>query len=492
MPSTNLWISFFRIIVCCSLQSTEKAAIEKSKEIKEPSECSTLVLPDDLLAGRVARLMYSHSGNSILGLTDNGTHKLWRWPSDKDWTGKQNAMVTLLSYQPPSGMTTTNHVPFFALTRNDLYLFSVSGRELSMLVLNIFQPLETITLPLIPAAMPTYLAILPQDDDIFALGFEDSLIKIFFTLKGHQKKITCLAFSDKLRMLVSSGADAQLVLQDLTHPITHATNSCDGQSVYVSFKDGTVRVFVAKTLGPRCGIKLTAYTQPDSSLEVYPLVIAAHPSEPNQFALGLTNGRVHVLEPLESEGEWGPPPPEDGEQHSTRPPEDGEQHITRPPEDSEQHSKPSPEDGEQHSTPLPEDGEQHGKTPPEYDEQHSSTPPPEDGKQHSKPSPDDGFALPDANADRDDHAEAVYLDNWCDELKILLEKNPIFQNRLMFPNMDATRFLALVNRSLNLGNDHPTKLMPNSDMDTNHLDNVLRQPSISQDPYLDITSSKWS
>lgn len=42
---------------------------------------------------------------------------------------------------------------------------------------------------------------------------------------------------------------------------------------------------------------------------MYPVVIAAHPSEPNQFALGLTDGGVHVLEPLESEGKWGVSPP---------------------------------------------------------------------------------------------------------------------------------------------------------------------------------------
>jgi len=46
---------------------------------------------------------------------------------------------------------------------------------------------------------------------------------------------------------------------------------------------------------------------------VCPVVVAAHPSEPNQFAFGLTDGSVHVLEPLESEGKWGiNPPPENG------------------------------------------------------------------------------------------------------------------------------------------------------------------------------------
>lgn len=47
----------------------------------------------------------------------------------------------------------------------------------------------------------------------------------------------------------------------------------------------------------------------DSSPAVYPTVIAAHPSEPNQIAIGLTDGGVHVLEPLESEGRWGTAPP---------------------------------------------------------------------------------------------------------------------------------------------------------------------------------------
>ena len=45
------------------------------------------------------------------------------------------------------------------------------------------------------------------------------------------------------------------------------------------------------------------------SSRVHPLVVTAHPSEPNQFALGLTDGGVHVLEPLETEGRWGTTPP---------------------------------------------------------------------------------------------------------------------------------------------------------------------------------------
>ncbi|GAB2209400.1 hypothetical protein Droror1_Dr00026614 [Drosera rotundifolia] len=44
-------------------------------------------------------------------------------------------------------------------------------------------------------------------------------------------------------------------------------------------------------------------------MRVYLLVIAAHQSEPTQFALGLTNGGVCVLETLESDGQWGTAPP---------------------------------------------------------------------------------------------------------------------------------------------------------------------------------------
>lgn len=42
---------------------------------------------------------------------------------------------------------------------------------------------------------------------------------------------------------------------------------------------------------------------------MHPLVIAAHPQEPNQFALGLSDGGVHVFEPLDSHGKWGALPP---------------------------------------------------------------------------------------------------------------------------------------------------------------------------------------
>ncbi|KAJ1396726.1 WD40/YVTN repeat-like-containing domain superfamily [Sesbania bispinosa] len=191
-------------------------------------------------------------------------------------------------------------------------------------------------------------------------------------LKGHTKRITGLTFSHVLNVLVSSGADAQLCVwnidgwekqktrflqlpagrtpaqtdtrvqfhqdqfrflvvhetqlaiyeatkleclkqwfpRDSAAPISHATFSCDSQLIFASFLDATICVFSASNLRLRCRINPSAYLSASvSSSNVQPLVIAAHPQEPNQFAVGLSDGGVHVFEPLESEGKWGVPPP---------------------------------------------------------------------------------------------------------------------------------------------------------------------------------------
>ncbi|CAN6449920.1 unnamed protein product [Victoria cruziana] len=239
---------------------------------------------------------------------------------------------------------------------------------------------KTMTTFMPPPPAATFLAFHPQDNNIIAIGMDDSTIQIYNVrvdevkskLKGHSKRITGLAFSNSLNVLVSSGADSQLCVwstdgwekqksrtlqvpagrtpnaladtrvqfhQDQTHflvvhetqiaiyettklecvkqwvpressaPISHATFSCDSQLVYASFLDSVICVFNAANLRLRCRINPAAYLPANGSSNVYPLVIAAHPSEPNQFAVGLTDGGVHVFEPLESEAKWGSPPP---------------------------------------------------------------------------------------------------------------------------------------------------------------------------------------
>ncbi|XP_059643467.1 topless-related protein 4-like isoform X2 [Cornus florida] len=376
----------------------EKSKIWKLTEINDPSQLRSLRLPDSLLSVRIIRLIYTNSGGAILALAYNAVHKLWKWQrNEKNSTGKATASVPPQLWQPSSGILMTNDisetnledaVPCFALSKNDSYVMSASGGKISLFNMMTFKTMTTF-MPPPPAA--TFLAFHPQDNNIIAIGMEDSSIQIYNVrvdevkskLKGHQKRVTGLAFSNVLNVLVSSGADAQICVwstdgwekqankflqipsgralaplaqtrvqfhQDQVHvlvvhdtqiaiyeapkleclkqwlprestgSITDATYSCDGQSIYASFEDGSVCVLTAATLRLRCRINPTSYLPSNPSSRVYPLVIAAHPSENNQFALGLTDGGVQVFEPLESEGKWGNVPPlENGAGPSTTP-----------------------------------------------------------------------------------------------------------------------------------------------------------------------------
>ncbi|XWS70724.1 hypothetical protein CRYUN_Cryun03dG0072000 [Craigia yunnanensis] len=368
-------------------ESLDKSRIWKLTEINEPSQCRSSRLPDSLMAMRVSRLIYTNSGVAILALASNAVHKLWKWQkNDRNLTGKATTSVAPQLWKPSSGILMTNDisdtipedaVPCFALSKNDSYVTSASGGKISLFNMMTFKTMTTFMTPP-PAA--TSLAFHPQDNNIIAIGMDDSSIQIYNVrvdevktkIKGHQKRITGLAFSHTLNVLVSSGADSQLcvwstdgwekqaskflqlpngraasshadtrvqfhldqihllavhetqiaifeapkleclkqwVPQEASGPITHATYSCDSQSIYASFEDGSVGVLTASTLRLRCRISPAAYLPPNPSLRVFPLVIAAHPSDPNQFALGLTDGGVHIVEPLESEGKWGTSPP---------------------------------------------------------------------------------------------------------------------------------------------------------------------------------------
>ncbi|CAM8938645.1 unnamed protein product [Rhodiola kirilowii] len=365
----------------------DKSRAWKLTEVNEPSQCRTLRLPDNVSQIRIARLIYTNSGVAILALAANAVHKLWKWPrNERNMNGKATASVIPQLTQPTSGILMTNEtsdtnpeeaISCFALSKNDSYVMSASGGKISLFNMMTFKTMTTF-MPPPPAA--TFLAFHPQDNNIIAIGMDDSSIQIYNVrvdevktkLKGHQKRITGLAFSNVLNVLVSSGADSQLCVwstdawerqeskylqmptgrvanplsdtrvqfhQDQIHvlavhetqiaiysaakleclkqwvprevsgSITHATYSCDSQSIYVSFEDGSVGVLTASTLRLRCRINPNSYLPSSPNPRVYPVVIAAHPSEPNQFALGLTDGGVVVLEPNESEGKWGTAPP---------------------------------------------------------------------------------------------------------------------------------------------------------------------------------------
>ncbi|KAI3690206.1 hypothetical protein L2E82_48182 [Cichorium intybus] len=345
-------------------------------DIVDSSHFKALRLPDPIAARKVVRLMYTHSGSSLLALDSSGIHKLWKWQrSERNPSGKSTASIVPELWQPANGALMSNDVneskpaeqsaACIALTKNDSYLISASGGKVSLFNMMTFKVMTTF-MPPPPAA--TYLAFHPQDNNIIAIGMEDSTIQIYnvrvdevkITLRGHQKHITGLAFSET--SLISSGADAQLCIWDNKswektksrsiqsppgHPsslvgetevqfhndqrhllvvhesqiaifdyqleclrlwspreslvgrITSARYSCNGLFVITGFLDGAVGVFDADTLSLRCQIAPSDYlsaTISSNHSTVYPVVIAAHPSHYNQFALGMNDGYVHVIE----------------------------------------------------------------------------------------------------------------------------------------------------------------------------------------------------
>uniref|UniRef100_A0A5B7C2M3 CTLH domain-containing protein n=1 Tax=Davidia involucrata TaxID=16924 RepID=A0A5B7C2M3_DAVIN len=363
--------------------------VKNFSEINKPSQCQSLRLPSEVKTNKISRLIYTNAGNAILALTSNGIHLLWKWSKDEtNLSGKVTTKVPPQLWQPRSGLLMTNDftginfeevLSCLTLSRNDSYVVSASGGRISVFNMMTFKTMTTF-MPPPPAA--TCISLYPQDNNIIAVGMDDSTIliynirvdKVISMLKGHSKRITGLAFSSVLDVLVSSGVDSQVVVWDTigwkkkksilmwvplerfqlapsnTHVqfhqdqrhflavhethiaiyettklerlkqwvigpfcarISHATFSCDSQLIYASFLDGTVLIFSASDLLLQCEINPTAYLPSDISSTEYALVIAAHPQKPNQFALGLRDGGVVIFEPLESEGKWGMVPPVD-------------------------------------------------------------------------------------------------------------------------------------------------------------------------------------
>lgn len=257
---------------------------------------------------------------------------------------------------------------WFSLDKTGTFLLSASGGEVSVYSMNSLKKLSLgIAFPYPPAATcvafsnKEYNTIAVGMDDSSILIYSFIFNEIKCKLSGHEKSITGLAFSKILNVLVSCGADAQLCVWSVvgwekmasavlqtggcagvlfhsdetrlvafneremslygvqhldrlsqwtpqgTH-ITDVTLSVDGHSAFACCNNGKVHIFLyTRALGliPTCWINPTAYLAPHSvSGGVFPRAIAAHPSEANQFALGLSDGSVVVVEPLESDGKW--------------------------------------------------------------------------------------------------------------------------------------------------------------------------------------------
>lgn len=306
----------------------------------DPSQCQSVRLPSEVTMNeKISRLIYTNSGSAILALAANGIHLLWKWSkTETNLTGKPTTKVSPQLWQPKSRMLMTNDlngmnfekvISCFSLSKNDCYIASASGGAISLFNMLTFKRMKTV-LPPPPAA--TCIAFYPLDNNIVAIGMEDSTIIIYHfrlneiisKLRGHTKRITGLAFSSAVNILVSSGADAQIVVWDTTEwekkqsrilhihmtplpqleihvqfhhdqkhflvvhatqlaiyettklqpveqwvvgdfsaQISHATLSCDGKLIYVCFQDGTLLIFNALNFHLQREITPSAYLPSD-------------------------------------------------------------------------------------------------------------------------------------------------------------------------------------------------------------------------------------
>nr|GMD97003.1 topless-related protein 3-like isoform X1 [Ipomoea batatas] len=361
-------------------------------EIVDRIQCLMVSMPECSDA-KVVRLLYTKCGVGLMALSLDGIHKLWKWPHNKhNPSAKATANSVPQYWQTSSGLLTDvsgvnieEVVPCIALSNDGYFVASAFGRKVSLFSMKTFgfQEMTAFKLP----SASTFLAHDPCGYEIIAIGTEDSTIylynfakeKVMAKLKGHQNRITGLAFSSNPYMLVSSGADAQLCMWNIigrwkkrisvciqlpagevlsgdtqvmfhvdqlhllvTHetqlaiydaskmerisqwiplgslstPISSATYSGNSLLVYASFNDGNIGVFDAHSLRLRCRIAPSAYlsqVESDRSQFVYPVVIAAHPQKTNQFAIGLSDGSVKVIEPRKFERKWGVSPTIDNE-----------------------------------------------------------------------------------------------------------------------------------------------------------------------------------
>ncbi|OEL22687.1 Protein TPR2 [Dichanthelium oligosanthes] len=91
----------------------------------------------------------------------------------------------------------------------------------------------------------------------------------------------------------------------LPSPISSAVYSSDGLMIYAGFRDGAIGIFEAECLRLQFRVAPSAYIASSISsggeVIVYPMAVAANPWKPNQIAVGMSDGAIYVLEPLDDD-----------------------------------------------------------------------------------------------------------------------------------------------------------------------------------------------
>ncbi|KAK6119711.1 hypothetical protein DH2020_046530 [Rehmannia glutinosa] len=286
----------------------EMPSVSRTVEI---SRCESILLPSEVKTNMVWRLAYTHAGNGILALGEDGSHLLWKWvESDANLSGKATTKCAPEVFQPKNGLIMANDLPedtndevtpSFSLSKNDKYLVSTSGRMVTLYSTLTFKIVvwdcvkwekKKSTVLQIPGGWsdddPETKIQLDKDQTHF-LAIHETQLAIYETMT---------------LQLVKQWAVAKFFVR-----ICNATYSCDGKLIYAVMSGGIILILDALDLAPRFEIDRFAYLPPHVT-RTQPVVVAAHPQKPYQFAVGLTNGDVVVVEPLHSEAKWNELPVE--------------------------------------------------------------------------------------------------------------------------------------------------------------------------------------
>ncbi|WVZ96533.1 hypothetical protein U9M48_042162, partial [Paspalum notatum var. saurae] len=160
----------------------------------------------------VVRLLYTNKGEGLLSLSSNAVHNLWKWwSSEKNPRGKCTTSVPPHLWQAEDGILMENDIAndnpeeatsCIVLSRDDHYLISASGGRISVFNMRTFHvclsaphpkavtsvidpshsfPHSSKTTFMPPPPAATFLALYPQNNNIVAIGMEDSSILIYNT-----------------------------------------------------------------------------------------------------------------------------------------------------------------------------------------------------------------------------------------------------------------------------------------------------------------------
>ncbi|XP_028118989.1 topless-related protein 1-like [Camellia sinensis] len=106
---------------------------------------------------------------------------------------------------------------YLALSKNDSKIISTSGGQVSLFNIETFETMATF---MHPPSMPMYVSIYPYNNNIIAIGMDDSTVLIYDARanevkskqENHSKLITDLAFSSLRNLLVSAGTHDSLIV----------------------------------------------------------------------------------------------------------------------------------------------------------------------------------------------------------------------------------------------------------------------------------------